>query len=284
MNLRAVSTARKYLGRVASREIMLETFRRHWPHYLAEAAGLAFFMASASLVTTLLRSPLSPFAHAIKEPFLQLVALGVPMGFVIIAIIYSPWGKKSGAHINPAVTLALWRMGKISAIDAGFYILFQFAGGAVTVQLMGLVLGAAYRHPSINYVATVPGPSGPLKAFVAEGVITFILMLVLLLAINSKKAEKWAGAIAGALICLYLMFEEPYSGMSLNPARTFASALAAREWTGLWIYFAAPVLATLAAAEVFQLITRGRNRIPRVPMCETKCGIEHKPPQEATAS
>ena len=75
------------------------------------------------------------------------------------------------------------------------------------------------------------------------------------------------------------MFEEPYSGMSLNPARTFASALAAREWTGLWIYFTAPVLATLAA-EVFQLITRGRNRIPRVPMC----GTEHKPPQEATAS
>ena len=140
MNLRAVETARKYLQRVASRKILLDTFRRHWPHYLAEAAGLAFFMASASLVTTLLRSP---FAHAIKEPFLQLVALGLPMGCVIALIIYSPWGKKSGAHINPAVTLVFWRMGKISAIDAGFYILFQFAGGAITIQLMGLILGAA---------------------------------------------------------------------------------------------------------------------------------------------
>jgi aquaporin Z len=80
---------------------MIEIFRRNWPHYLAEAAGLAFFMANASLITTLLRSPLSPFAGAIKEPFLQLVALGVPMGLVIMAIVYSPWGKKSGAHINP---------------------------------------------------------------------------------------------------------------------------------------------------------------------------------------
>ncbi len=247
---------------------MLEAFRRHWPHYIAEAAGLAFFMANASLITTLLRSPLSPFAGAIKQPFLQLVALGLWMGCVIAIVVYSPWGKKSGAHINPAVTLAFWRLGKIKAPDAFFYILFQFAGGALMVQVMGLILGKSYSHPAIKHVATVPGVGGPLKAFVAEGVISFILMLVLLLAINSKKLEKWAGAIAGLLICLYLMFEEPYSGMSLNPARSFASALAAREWTGLWIYFTSPVLAMILAAEAFRAMTRGRNHLPNVPKAE----------------
>jgi aquaporin Z len=118
---------------------------------------------------------------------------------------------------------------------------------------------------------------GPLKAFIAEGIVTFILMLALLLAINSKKLKMWAGTIAGALICLYLMFEEPYSGMSMNPARTFASAFAAREWTGLWIYFTAPIIATLLAAEVFLRFTRGQMHIPHLPMAEEEPEAEPKP-------
>lgn len=256
---------------------MLDTFKRHWPHYLAEAAGLAFFMIMASSITTLLRYPNSPVHQAIKEPFVALVALGVPMGFVIAAIVYSPWGKKSGAHINPAVTLAFWRLGKMTRADALFYIAFQFVGGALAVQLMGLILGAAYRHPAIHHVATVPGIGGPLIAFIAEFVISFLLMLVLLLTVNSKKTEKWAGAIAGLLIALYLMFEEPYSGMSLNPARSFASAFAAREWTGLWIYFTAPVLAMLLAVQVFLLWKKSAADLPQHPMEEAAPEAEIKP-------
>ncbi len=244
---------------------MIDTFKRHWPHYLAEAGGLAFFMVGASSVTTLLRYPNSPVHQALKEPLAQLMALGVPMGLVIAAIVYSPWGKKSGAHINPAVTLAFWRLGKISATDAIFYILFQFLGGALAVQLMGLILGAAYRHPAINHVTTVPGIGGPLEAFIAEAVISFVLMLVLLLVTNSKKLEPWAGAVAGLLIALYLMFEEPYSGMSLNPARSFASAFASRTWTGWWIYFTAPVLAMLLAAQVFLLLKKSAENLPQLP-------------------
>ena len=246
---------------------MLDSLKRHWPHYFAEAAGLAFFMIVASLVTTLLRSPISPIAGAIKDPFWQLVALGFPMGLVIMAIVYSPWGKKSGAHINPAVTLAFWRLGKIKTPDALFYVLFQFLGGALAVQIMGLILGESYRQP-INHVVTQPGPSGPIAAFVAEFAISWALMLVLLLLINSQKGKKFAGIVAGVLIALYLMFEEPYSGMSLNPARSFASAFAARDWAHLWIYFTAPPLAMWLACEVFQRLTRNRNTLPVHPMEE----------------
>lgn len=248
---------------------MLTTFKRHWKHYLAEAAGLAFFMAGASGVTTLLRHPDSPVHRALDEPFAQLVALGVPMGLVIAAIVYSPWGQKSGAHINPAVTLAFWRLGKIKTPDALFYILFQFLGGALSVQLMGLILGASYRHPAIHHVATVPGIGGTAKAFVAEAVISFVLMWIVLVCINSKKLKKWAGAVTGVLIALYLMFEEPYSGMSLNPARSLASALAAREWTGLWIYFVAPPLAMLGAAQVFLFWQKSSANLPNYPMEES---------------
>ncbi len=260
---------------------MLQTFKNHWPHYLAEAAGLGFFMTCASLFTTLLEYRYSPIHLAIKDPFARLIVLGILMGFVIAAIVYSPWGKKSGAHINPAVTLAFWRLGKITTADAVFYTIFQFLGGAIAVQIMGLILGAAYRLPSIKHVVTVPGPGGAGKAFIAEFVISFILMLVLLLTINSKKTEKLAGLFAGFLITLYLIFESPYSGMSLNPARSSASAFAAREWTGLWVYFAAPCLAMLLACEVFRAIVKGRVEVAKVPKEEEE--KEEAEPQPVAA-
>lgn len=262
---------------------MIETFKRNWPHYLAEAAGLGFFMTCASAFTTALRSPFSPLTQIIKDPFWQLVALGIPMGFVIAAIVYSPWGKKSGAHINPAVTLAFLRLGKITPQDAFFYIAFQFLGGALAVQMMGLILGALYRHESINHVVTAPGPSGPLKAFIAEFVISFILMLVLLLTINSKKTKELAGVFGGVLIALYLIFEEPYSGMSLNPARSSASAFAAREGKDLWIYFLAPVLSMLLASQVFLWVVKGRNELPNHPMEEEEEENEQAAQKEKTA-
>ncbi|BCM93161.1 aquaporin Z [Abditibacteriota bacterium] len=244
---------------------MRRTFAKNWPHYLAEAAGLGFFMACASLFTTILQYRGSSVALWIKEPEMRLVVLGVLMGGVIAVIVYSPWGQKSGAHINPAVTLAFWRLGKISTWDAVFYVLFQFLGGALAIHLMGLLLGAPFRNPSVAHVVTIPGPGGQLLAFLAEFTISFVLMLVLLLATNSKKWEKWAGAFGGGLIALYLMLETPYSGMSLNPARTFASAFAAREWEGLWIYFVAPPLAMLLAGQTFLLLCHNHVRFEAVP-------------------
>ena len=90
-------------------------------------------------------------------------------------------------------------------------------------------------------------------------------MLALLLVTKSKKTEKYAGAVAGVLIMLYLTFEEPYSGMSLNPARSFASAFAAREWKDLWIYFTAPPFAMLLAAQVFLWRYKTSEMLPQHP-------------------
>lgn len=241
---------------------MLDAFKQNWRHYLAEATGLAFFMMLASLCATAMRSPLLPFLGVIKEPFWQRVVVGLVLGSGVVAVSYSPWGRKSGSNINPAVTLAFWRMGKIKTPDALFYVLFQFLGGALAVQMMGLILGAAYRDPAINYATTMPGPGGPLQAFVAEFAISFVLMLTILLALNSDKIKHFTGAIAGVLVALFLIFEQPYSGMSLSPARSFASASAARDFANLWIYFVAPPLAMLGACEAFLRLTKSHNNLP----------------------
>ena len=241
----------------AGTSFMLALIGRHWRHSLAEAAGLGFFMLGASVVTTQLRYREAWLHQYVTSPFAQLAVLGAAMVFVVLAIIYSPWGNHSGAHINPAVTIGMWRLGKIEPYAAFFYIVSQFIGGVLSVQLCGLFLGRGYTKVGTDYVVTKPGPRGPTAAFVAEWIITFVLMMVLMWALSDPKSEKFAGLMLAILIGFYLVVEEPLSGMSLNPARSFASALAAREWKDLWIYFVAPMSATLTAAELFRWMTGG---------------------------
>lgn len=84
--------------------------------------------------------------------------MGMAMGSTAIAIIFSPFGKRSGAHFNPAVTLTYYRLGEVEPWDAAFYTLFQFVGGTAGVLVASLVLGNLVAHRSVNYAATVPGP------------------------------------------------------------------------------------------------------------------------------
>src|SRR5713226_9052868 len=95
----------------------------HWPEYLMEAAGLGLFMVSACVFATLLESPGSPARRAIPSDFLRRALMGLAMGLTAVGIIYSPWGQRSGAHINPAVTFTFLRLRKIEPWEAFFYIL-----------------------------------------------------------------------------------------------------------------------------------------------------------------
>lgn len=226
-----------------------------------EAAGLAGFIIGAGLLTTLLEHPDSPVRQSMgQQPWLRRVPLGLCLGVYIAGVIYSPWGQRSGAHINPAVTWTFFRLGKIELWDALFYTLAQFAGAVFASQLMKATLGRWYAHPSVNYTVTMPGrgATGTELAFVSEFIISFVLMFVVLLAVNSGRLEKLAGAFAGLLVGVYLIVETPYSGMSMNPARSFGSAFAAQQWSALWIYFTAPPLAMLLAGEAYRRLRRGQ--------------------------
>jgi len=239
---------------------MGDALRRHWPEYLMEAAELGLFMISASVFTALIEHPASPLRQMISDPFLRRVLIGVAMGLTAISLVYSPWGKQSGAHLNPAVTLTFFRLGKIAAPDTLFYVLAQFVGGAAGILIAAVALRSFIADPSVNYVVTLPGPLGPGVAFLGEFVIAFILMTVVLTVSNTDRLAHFTGLFAGALVATYISLEAPLSGMSMNPARTFGSALGAQLWTSLWIYFTAPPLAMLLAAQVY-LAVRGPRRV-----------------------
>jgi aquaporin Z len=234
--------------------------KQHWPEYLMEAFGLGLFMVSACCFGVLLEHPASPVHQAIGDPFLRRVMMGTAMGFTAILNIYSPWGKRSGGHLNPSTTLTFLRLGKVETVDAGFYALAQFAGGLLGTLLAARILSGFIAHPNVNYVVTVPGPQGVGTAFAAEVIITFILMSVVLAASNSPRFSRFTGLFAGALIAAFISFEAPFSGMSMNPARSLGSALPAQAWTAFWIYFTAPPLGMLLAAELFVRL-RGANRV-----------------------
>jgi len=231
----------------------------HWQEYLMECAELSLFMVSACAFTVLLQHPTSPVRSAIPDPTLRRVLTGLAMGLTAIALIYSSWGKQSGAHFNPAVTLTFFRLKKVAAPDALFYMAAQFAGGVLGVLAASLALGSTIRHEAVRYAATVPGMRGSTVAFLAEVVISFVLMTVVLNVSNSSLA-RYTGICAAVLVATYISFEAPLSGMSMNPARSLASALPAQLWKSLWIYFTAPPLGMLAAAELY-VRTRGASSV-----------------------
>lgn len=223
-----------------------------------EAAELGAFMVSACVFAVVLWYPGSPVGSHIPGPMLRRVVAGVAMGLTAIAIIKSPWGQQSGAHLNPSVTLTFCRLGKIAAWDAVFYSVFQFFGAVAGVMLVAAFLGMAAGHPAVRYAATVPGPSGVRVAFAAEFSIAFLLMLVILIVSNARRLARFTPFFAAALVMTYISLESPLSGMSMNPARSFASAVAARLWTGLWIYFTAPPLGMLLAAQIYVAVKGAR--------------------------
>jgi aquaporin Z len=138
--------------------------------------------------------------------------------------------------------------------DAFFYLTAQFIGAIVGVGVGAAALDAWLAHPAVSYAATVPGPGGAGVAFVAEVLISFFLMIVVLTVSNRPGLNRFTGLCAGALVASYIVFEAPLSGMSMNAARTVSSAVYAQMWTALWIYFTAPLLGMLAAAEAYVVI------------------------------
>ncbi len=208
-------------------------------------------MMAACVASVVLFGVGSVGVRAMPSVALRRALMGVAMGATAVMIIHSPMGRRSGAHFNPAITLTYLRLGKIGVWDALGYGVGQFVGGVAGVGVSAVMLGKLLAQPSVKYAVTVPGVGGTMGAFAAELFMASLLMGVVLWMTNRRRLAGYTSYVVGVLIAGYVFFFAPVSGFSINPARTVGSAVFAGVWTAVWVYFVAPVMGMLGAAEVY---------------------------------
>jgi MIP family channel proteins len=178
-------------------------------------------------------------------------------GLVIMAMVYAT-GHLSGAHINPAVTLAFCATRHFPSREAAAYIPAQLTGAVAGA----LLLRVAWQGTPANLGATVPSV-GIGSALVYEAVMTAFLMFVIMAVATDTRAIGAAAAIAiGGTVALDALFGGGVTGASMNPARSFGPALVASEWQDFWIYVAGPILGALAGALAYEVARGGRHETP----------------------
>ena len=198
-----------------------DTLRRHWPEFAVEAGFLALFVLAAGIVSAWLENPVGTGAALWPDLAVRRLFAGIAMGLVLTAMIYSPWGRRSGTHLNPAITLAYLRLGKIGRWDALFYTLAQFAGGLVAVLLLrrGALLPAS-TQPSL--LSASIGPTNEWAAFLTELVLSASAMLLILFTSNHERWFRLTGMLYGLLIVAIVACAAPLSGFGMNLARLLA--------------------------------------------------------------
>jgi MIP family channel proteins len=164
------------------------------------------------------------------------VGVALTFGLIVLAMIYAI-GDISGAHINPAVTIAFFAARRFEGASVVPYVVSQCAGGIVASVVLRFLF-----PQSTTLGATVPAGSA-MQSFVLEIILTAVLMFVIL-SVSTGAREKGitAGIAIGAVIGLEALFAGPICGASMNPARSLAPALVSGHLGGLWVYLVAPVL------------------------------------------
>lgn len=177
------------------------------------------------------------------------LGIGLTFGLVVMAVIYSI-GSISGAHINPAVSIAFWVSKRFSGKEVLPYIVSQFLGAILASLTLSFIFP---QHELLG--ATLPAGSWE-QSFVMEFILTFILMFVILLmSEGSKEVGVMTGFAVGMVVAFEAIFAGPVSGASMNPARSLAPALISGHLTHLWLYIIATILGACASIFAIRLIT-----------------------------
>ncbi len=219
-----------------------------WKVYGAEFLGTGILLLGGLSAVILDFGTGSPVVRAVPDAGLRRLLTGFLFGSVGALVAISPLGKESGAHINPAVSLAFRLLGKIRTSHAVGYVLSQLAG-AVAGSLPLLLWGALGR--SVNFGATTPG-AGTGAALLGETAATLALVLGLFLFLRHRRIRRFTPALFPVLYAVLVFLEAPLSGTSTNPARSLGPAVIANTWRAWWIYWVGPAAAALLGAALYR--------------------------------
>jgi aquaporin Z len=212
----------------------------HWREYVCEFFGTAVLLF-VGLTGVYLVQP-----WQVPE-WLKCLTIGLFFATAFVAVSYSPLGKISGAHLNPAITFAFWNCGLMTSLDAFLYIMAQLAGA---------VLGSALVFQALSwsgtlYAMTLPGQQYPVfLTLVVETVLSFIMIIETFYFMFSNETRRLTALAVGLFVALATCLFAPISGASLNPARSFGPDVYMLQFSSLWIYFVGPLLGSFVAVRV----------------------------------
>jgi aquaporin Z len=216
-----------------------------WALFLSELIGTALLVLFGLSLVILMFGAGTPMAQLIPSEDLRRPITGFLFGAIGASIALSPVGKVSGAHINPAVTLAFRLMGKLDLPTTLGYLAAQLIG-AVVGSLPLLLWGA--MGESIAFGATLPGPGmATSTVLLGEAITTFTMIALLAVFLGFRLIRRFTPALFPPLYAFMVWAEAPISGTSTNPARSLGPAVISGEWRGYWIYWAGPILGMVFA-------------------------------------
>jgi aquaporin Z len=217
----------------------------HWRVWAAESAATALFVLGALSAVCLVSGDDSPVRDLVPSESARRLLTGVLVGGTVSLVAISPLGRLSGSHLNPAVTLAFRVLGRVSGPDVAGYLVAQFLGalaGAAALRILwgsiALSVGGGVTEPSVA-VAVASG---------LEAAMTVLLVATIFVFVSSMARARWTPLAIWPLVAVLIWAFSPYTGTSLNPARSAGPAIAFTNLTDLWLYLLAPTAGALAVA------------------------------------
>jgi glycerol uptake facilitator-like aquaporin len=212
-------------------------------------------------VTTIVRWVIgpSPVSDAVPQIHLQLLIVGACVGLFLAGLILSRPGKISGGHVNPAISLAMWRLGVFPGASVTPYIVAQLAGSALGVLAARAAWGPVVEEPPVLYCVLQPGAGWSAGGlFAAEAVGMGIIVFVVGLFLQTPRLARLVPWLVGLLIGAAIVLLGTATGGSLNPARQFGPAVVSGQLDFLWVYLVAPMVGAAVAAVVLTWVSKRR--------------------------
>jgi aquaporin Z len=237
-------------GRVVTTPAKAPQAGWHWTEWWCEYAGTALLLLGGLSAVFLDFGPDSPVAPHLRAHSARLLLTGLLFAGSGSLVALSGIGRRSGAHLNPAVTIAFFTQRKVHPHDVAGYICFQLLGAvSASLLLRWLWRGQAL---ALHQGVTQPGHGlGDVAAAGVEMVMTAGLVLTIFFMTSYRRTARFTPLATWLLVASLVWQVAPYTGTSLNPARSFSPALVAPLWANLWVYIAGPVAGALLAALIF---------------------------------
>ena len=232
----------------------------HLEEYGSEFIGTAMLVFAVVAAVAVVQAVGSPVAALVKPMPLRLLLTGFLIATSGMLITISPFGRLSGAHLNPAISFGFWQLGKLQARDLAGYIVSQMLGGLMGAEAAKRTIGLLAKQ--VGYAAMAPGPhSSVTLAFTGETACTFVMALAIFFFVSHKSLAPWTPFMLVALIPFLVLADATISGCGMNPARWYGPAYIANLWTAAWIYIVGPIVG--AALAVFSRLSGlSKNAIP----------------------